>query len=234
MLSKEDLVRIIRDKLGEHIIKDVCCGETYYILLDGRIVSYEEANDIYAELSLSYFNELDRFIYFNNYLAIFRDIVYDYIRKAGFTIGAYSEVKTPPAPNLKYYITAYAFYNGKSKYLDITVYDIDAVANSLGLPRLVQQELGVEPREIGINDVENIISILAKQPLLAGYTLSEAGDILDKYYLRHKKKYKDKAYKITLAYTNLFPTPYEVCYEWKAGILVKIDCLKILLHPSSS
>ncbi|MCY0875575.1 MAG: hypothetical protein OWT28_04800 [Firmicutes bacterium] len=242
MLSKEELADIVKDEVDNLVRK----GEIYayyYILLDGKIYpagykynkEVEEgkrsANDIYAYVDVNDYRSFDDFLFHIDYLETtsVENIVDAYLRKMGFTI---TDVVFPPAPNLKYYIYADVnFRKDKPQYLGVDIYDVDTVAKNLGIPQVVEQKLGSQQREITKDDAFNIYEIVTKkQPLLAGYTYKDAYGILLDYLVFHKEKYKDEARKLVLAYMNLFPTPYQVCYEWKMEMFIRTSCLKIDLR----
>nr|4ART_A Chain A, Structural Protein Orf273 [Acidianus two-tailed virus]4ART_B Chain B, Structural Protein Orf273 [Acidianus two-tailed virus] len=215
----------------------------YYILRDGKIYPASDydievekgkrsANDIYAFVETDVTRDFDEFLFDIDYgLPSISDILKFYLEKAGFRIA--NEV---PTPNLKYYIHAVVeFGEDRPQYLAVNIYDIDSLARALRIPQIVEQKLGNKPRTITadeFNDIERIVA--EEQPILAGYTYDEALRIPYHYYVDHNNSFKDDALKIAHAYLQLFPTPYQVCYEWKARWFNKIDCLKLeRLKPSS-
>lgn len=246
MFSKEKLVRIVKDKIEDKIRKGEISADAYncyYILLNGEIYQagdYDEEvangtrspNDIYAYVYEWDHLDFDDFLFHTNYLstASVIDFVFAYLRKMGFTIdyvGVY-----PPTPNLKYFIYVAVEYSSNTPdYLAVSVYDVDTLARALHIPQVVEQKLGSQPREITSREFFDINDAVAyDQPLLAGYAYDDAYRILDDYFVFHEEDYKDEAYKISLAYMNLFPEPYKVCYKWEARTFDKINCLKLELR----
>ncbi|MCY0875576.1 MAG: hypothetical protein OWT28_04805, partial [Firmicutes bacterium] len=220
----------------------------YYILLDGEIYPRDvynkevaegkrSAKDIYTYVYIDASMNFDSFLFDIDYLknTSVSNIVDSYLRKAGFTIT--NEHDEPPTPNLKYYIRAVVELNNDTEpeYLVIDIYDIDVLARILHIPQIVQQKLGSRPREITARDDFNIYDIVVNiQPLLAGHTYDDAWDILREYAAFHNERFKDEAHKIALAYLQLFPISYRACYEWKAGIFIETNCLKLDLLKRSS
>ncbi|MCY0875578.1 MAG: hypothetical protein OWT28_04815, partial [Firmicutes bacterium] len=221
----------------------------YYILLDGEIYPRDvynkevaegkrSAKDIYTYVYIDASMNFDSFLFNIDYLdtASVSNIVDSYLRKMGFTI---TDVITsdvfPPTPNLKYFIRAVVKLNNHTpEYLVVSVYDIDSLARSLRIPEIVQQKLGSRPREITARDDFDIDNYVNIQPLLAGHIYFDAWHILREYAAFHNERFKDEAHKIALAYLQLFPISYEVCYEWKAGIFIETDCAKLVLLKRSS
>lgn len=249
MLSKEDLARIVKDEIENEIRNGEELVEFYYILLDGKIyqvVKYNKEvangtrspNDIYAYVNVwsPPSKNFEAFLFHTNYLDVpsIRDVIYFYLRKVGFTIT--NEHDELPTPNLKYYIDGvFNLVGDNPEYLVVNIYDVDSLAESLHIPQIVQQKLGSQPGKVTYDNVLEIYrSVTNKQPLLAGRTYHDAWYILLKYLMLNDKDYKDEAYKISFAYMNLFPTPYEVCYKWEARRFNETDCLKLELRSFSS
>lgn len=249
MLSKEDLVRIVKDEVEKLVKKGEKPIGNYYVLLNGKIYpidKFEEeveagvltAEDIYAYAKIYYEYDFDVILFIMDYYLDLNEIVKLYLRKEGFTI--IGKRRYSPTPNLKYYIFSVTKLDkyGHPEYLISTIYDFDTIAKGFNLSQTVKQELSNKSsKTILEEDVEAIANRLNKeQPILAGNTYWDIFTILENYFVFHKEEYKKEATKLALAFAEQFPISYRACYKWnkKAGMFVGANCLTITFHSSSS
>lgn len=246
MLSPKELVQIDKRRVEDEVRRGYTDLEiysvsivSYYVLSDGTQYSDGHSpNDIYAFYRSGGVwpydgnTNLGLVIYGTHYPSL-SDIVQLFLQKKGFIIEDSCEdcgylTISSPTPNLKYYILSATrlplpYYRRDIGHMIITVYDIDVIANNLGLSQLIEQKLGKKPGKVSRSYVDKMITYVAFGLELAGHSFDDALRILEYYYWRSGDD-PDDAPKIASEWRRLFPISYRECYIWDRIGFVEVDC----------
>jgi len=174
--------------------------DSYGELLEFNKVSPDDA---YVFIENDYLTGYDLTSYFYPFLVDRRLLPYAYLSKLGFEY--YNVV---PAPGLKYVAAVKHFLDANRTVVEVV--DIDTTTINTNLQTLIRGST----KNIGYDELKEIVSQLDSRKLFAGYDFNEARRILHRYYENHDTSLANDVESIKDAYTRIFK-PYRIEYDLK-------------------
>jgi hypothetical protein len=173
-------------------------SDSYKKLLEFNEISPNNAY-VYAFVSNVYYPASYYFPFLvDDYL-----LLYAYLSKLGFQY--YNIV---PATGLKYISVAIRFMHNKRVVVEVA--DIDTVTTNTKLSVLIRDILGT--KYMDYQKIEHVRSQLNSQKPFAGYGISKAWKIANRYYQDHDTSLAEEVEAIRDAYNRIFQ-PYRLEYD---------------------
>jgi len=191
----------------------------YYLMTKDKtiydFVSYEELlrsnkvspDDAFVYVKCNYFTKYNPVRYFYPFLLNKYLLADAYLSKLGLEDDFYHVV---PATGLKYVVVVNKFSDIKRVVVEVA--DIDNTATNTHLPTLVHG--GARNKHRGGDKVNKIMSRFRSQKLFAGYNISDARDIVRRYYENYDTSLAKDVEAIKDAYNRIFK-PFRIEYNLK-------------------
>lgn len=211
-------------KIAKHIAKIFGKKERrwlFYYITKGKkiynIIEYEDLlnsnrispNDVYILVVENEYNAAyDPVKYYHPLLRCISGLIIAYLSKLGF-----DSLAVKPATGLKYVAVFYRFPEINREIVEIT--DIDTFAFNIRLQTLVYVvSTKYSIADLGYDWVKDIMSQIDSRKPFGGHGISEAEEIIDKYYTHNDASLARDVEDIKGAYNRIFQ-PYRVVYDPK-------------------